>query len=168
MSKKLTQRRMKERLHYDPETGIFTWRLDQPSCGLAAGDVAGSTSIVDGYHRIGVDGDSQRQAHRLAFLYMTGAMPPEGVDVDHMNGVRNDNRWANLRQLSRSENMQNLQAPHADNKSGFLGVAPARERFAAYIRANKKNKYLGTFDTPQEAHAAYVAAKRVLHAGNML
>lgn len=106
-------------------------------------------------------------AHRLAFLLMTGAMP--AGDVDHINGNRADNRWCNLRDVSRAVNMQNLRKPRADNTTGFLGVSLSKGRYQAQIAANGKTHYLGLYDCPKLAHAAYVARKRLLHSeGNTL
>ena len=92
---------------------------------------------------------------------MTGEMP--SGEVDHERSIRTDNKWSKLRGAARSENAQNLQRAHADNKVGLLGVSRHREKFTAFIRADGKNKYLGVFDTPELAHAAYLAAKAIHH-----
>lgn len=160
----ITQERLKELLHYEPETGVFTWRVYR--CARArAGDRAGSVNKKMGYRFINVD-QGMYLAHRLAFFYMTGQWPSK--DVDHLKGDRDDNRWEKLRELSRSGNMQNLQSAHRDSKTGFLGVVPSKGRFAAQIRANGKNRHLGMFDSPEKAHHAYLEAKRLLHPAGML
>lgn len=159
----ITQERLKELLHYDPNTGVFTWAT-KASRNVVVGRVAGSSS-EGSYHVVRLD--KQRfQAHRLAFLYMTGEWPEH--DVDHINGVRTDNRWANLRDITRATNIQNQRAAHSDSAVEFLGVYynKARRKFVAQIKPQgQANKYIGGFDTAEEAHAAYLNAKRELHAG---
>lgn len=122
-----------------------------------------------GYLWASVDGHIYR-LHRLAILYMTGSMPDVSIDVDHINMIRTDNRFENLRCVSRKVNMQNKKLPSANNKSGFLGVFLHKklQRYTAQIRINGKNTHLGVFDTPELAHEAYLAAKRKFHEGNTL
>jgi hypothetical protein len=90
---------------------------------------------------------------------MTGAWPPN--DVDHINGVRDDNRWTNLRLATRAENLRNMKAK--TNKTGLKGVYLNAGRYTARIRHNYTSHYLGRFDTPEEAHAAYRKAADALH-----
>jgi hypothetical protein len=71
----------------------------------------------------------------------------------------------NLRDVSPRENKQNLRKPNRDNKAGLLGVSPNGKRWAAQVESNGRKFYLGTYDTPEEAHAKYLVAKRNLHAG---
>jgi hypothetical protein len=92
---------------------------------------------------------------------MTGEWPTH--QVDHKNSVRNDNRWENLRLATNAQNQQNLRKARADNSSGFLGVFPNKNRWSAQIAINGKSKCLGTFDTPELAHAAYLKAKASIH-----
>jgi hypothetical protein len=153
----ITQARLKELLHYDPDTGVFTYRVT--SRWYTAGGVAGGLTPV-GYRTIGIDRKGHL-AHRLAVLYMTGAMPPS--DVDHVNGVKSDNRWRNLRVATRGENQQNIRGPRGHNKTGLLGVRLWRGKFRAQIVHAGKQFYLGCFSTPEEAHAAYLKAKAELH-----
>lgn len=156
---KPTQERLKELLRYDRETGIFTW-LKSNNNYVKPGDVAGWPR--KGYTDICVDGVGYR-AHCLAWLYMTGAWP--AVEVDHKNGIKSDNRWNNLRETTHAVNMQNLRAPSKRNTTGFLGVSRWKEKFKADIRVNGRTKYLGLFETPELAHAAYLLAKRKHHEG---
>lgn len=156
----MTQARLKEVLTYCPDGGEFVW-LVATSNRVKAGAIAGSVDS-HGRRKITVDG-LRNEAHRLAFLYMVGDWPPE--EVDHINGDPLDNRWVNLRAVDRVTNQENLRRPRADNKTGYLGVVPSGKRFSAQIQARGKTKCLGTYATPQEAHAAYLAAKRELHAG---
>lgn len=163
MAQDVTHDELLKLLHYDPETGYFTWKLAR--CGqVPAGARAGSITAY-GYRRINIR-HKLYTAHKLAVFYMTGEWPRH--DVDHKRGNRDDNRWVKIRELSRAENMQNLQGAHKDNATGFLGVAPIRDRFAAYIRYDGRNRYLGTFNTPEEASRAYLAAKALHHPGSML
>jgi hypothetical protein len=101
--------------------------------------------------------------HRLVWALSTGDLPP--TELDHINGNRADNRPANLRLSTRSENNQNRRAAHANNRLGVLGVTQSGARFLARIRLDGKLIRLGRFDTAQEAHSAYLAAKRDMHAG---
>lgn len=145
----ITQSRLKELLHYDPETGVFTRRVSRSGGGLA-GSVAGTVGR-DGYSRIQYAG-RQYLAHRLAFLYMTGEFPAESVD--HINRDRSDNRWGNLRPASTVENLRN-KSPYSNNSSGFRGVSLDKrlKKWKSYGAANGKLVYLGMFLTAEEAAA---------------
>lgn len=117
---------------------------------------------VSGYLKLELDSFSY-QAHRLAWLYCYGEMPKN--QIDHINGIKNDNRICNLREATNSQNQQNLYNAQADNKSGFLGVSLRGDngKYRAAITLNKKTYNLGTYATPEEAHKSYVKAKRKLH-----
>ena len=145
--------------NYDPATGLLTWsvRRRRASPGSRAGSVN-----HDGYIRVKVL-QSQHFAHRIAWLLQTGEWPKG--EVDHRNGVRDDNRWSNLRDVDRSVNMQNQRRAQRNNvSSGLLGVrAHQTGKWQARIRHGSKQLYLGTFDTPEQAHAAYLIAKSRLH-----
>lgn len=155
----ITQGRLKELLHYDPESGLLTSKTRRGR--LAAGDVLGTIN-TDGYIQLGVD-YKDYLAHRLAFLYMTGKWPADVVD--HVNGVRNDNRWVNLRAVPVTTNVQNLRQATIVSSSGLLGAFKHRKRWRSEIRTTAGRLNLGTFNTAEEAHAAYLAAKRELHEG---
>ncbi len=86
------------------------------------------------------------------------------MTIDHINGDKVDNRLENLRLVSHGENLQNIRKPMRNNTSGFLGVCRSGGKFMATISVNGKSLNLGSFDKPEAAHAAYVAAKRRLHA----
>lgn len=154
----ITREILKNMLHYDAATGLF-YRLTS-SQGKNIFDKAGCLN-AGGYVRIIIAGKSY-VAHRLAWLYMTGEWV---TNIDHKNGVRNDNRWGNLRDGRNGINQQNIRRPKLHNKSGLLGAYPNGKRFMASIRVNKRAVYIGTFDTPELAHAAYVKSKRDLHPG---
>ena len=160
--KRITAERLRELLHYDPDTGDFTRLMASQSRPDTLGPIKARGNHL-GYILISVDGQ-QYQAHRLAFLYMTGAWPRQSVD--HINGDGRCNRWVNLRDVSTSVNLQNQRQARADNSQRLLGVYRNHRRFMARITtATKRNMYLGTFDTPEEAHQAYLMAKRRFHAG---
>jgi hypothetical protein len=147
--------RLRETLAYDPVTGIFTRRVSNLA-RWKVGSEAGSLHSL-GYRIIAVDGVMYR-AHRLAWLYVHGQWP-DGL-LDHANGDRADNRIANLRPATVSQNKANSKL-RSDNKSGFKGVyASELGGWRAEIRCDGKLHYLGRFGTPELAHAAYVAAAR--------
>ncbi len=148
----LTQARLRELLSYDPETGIFVWRV-KPARRIAAGSVAGCRRTVYGYVLIGVDG-AIYPAHRLAWLYVHGVWPSEYTD--HVNADRADNRLANLRECTPGENQSNRRR-NKNNASGFKGVVfhPATGKWRACVRAGGKCFSLGLHATKEQAHAAY-------------
>lgn len=149
--------KVRKQLEYDPYSGSITW--------IKNGKMAGCVS-KNGYRSIMVAG-KHFQAHRIAWFMYYGTWP--SMDVDHINGNRSDNRIDNLRDISRRSNIQNMRSPMSNNKSGYLGVLfDKRARFKkwyAMIRHDGKNKCVGYFNTPEEAHEAYVKAKRELHEG---
>ena len=155
----LTVERLRELLNYEQETGIFTWRVCT-SNRAPVGSVAGCLSKTSGYTYIGVLGKLYR-AHRLAWFYMTASWPK--YDTDHENRKRSDNKFDNLREATRSENMQNQTIVQPFNTHGFFGVTRYRKKWVAQIGVNGKNIYLGVYQTPELAHAAYLAAKRIHH-----
>lgn len=150
-------------LSYNPNTGDFHWKVDRAR-KARAGDLAG-THDSKGHRQIGVCG-KYYLAHRLAWLAFYGEMP--AGEVDHLNGVRDDNRISNLRDVSRSVNCQNEQRARRNNGCGFLGVTEKKYAFLAQIHANGKKIHLGSFRTAEAAHEAYLIAKRQLHPGNTL
>jgi len=152
--------KMKKLLAYDPNTGIFTW-LSNRRGQVKAGMVAGSVSMSVGYIYVGLPGRRRFAAHRLAWAYMHGEWPLD--EIDHINGCRTDNRIENLRCATPAENRQNLRSAKKNNKLGVLGVRKNGKRFSALIKVNYRSVYLGTFDTPEIAHEAYLAAKRDMH-----
>ena len=153
--------RVVELLAYDPATGAFTWRIARARnlAGAAAGRVE-----RDGYRRIGID-SKLYPAQRLAWLIAHG-QPPNG-EIDHIDGDRDNNALRNLRDVSMRINRQNQRKAHIDNQSGLLGVSwfAARKKWRAQISVEGKLRFLGSFDDPADAHAAYLAAKRNMHEG---
>ena len=163
--------RTKELLSYEPETGMMRWRVDRRSgpngcrVNARAGDVAGSPSSGGRYLTVGIDYKTC-PVHQLVFLMETGVWP-DG-EIDHLNGDMHDNRRCNLRKVDRQANSENLRRPMKGNRAGFLGVSIKRGKFHARIISKGKYFHLGSFFTAEDAHAAYVAAKRILHEGGTL
>lgn len=150
-----TQDELKALYHYDPETGVFT-HLQSRGKGKA-GQPAGNINGY-GYREMRVC-NSLFQAHRLAFLYMTGTFPEKPLTVDHINGVRDDNRWCNLRLADARQ--QNWNSPaDKDNQSGIKGAWPCKQtgRWVSMLQDGKTRIWLGRFDTAEEAHAAWIKA----------
>jgi len=146
----ITQKRLKEVLHYNQDTGLFIWIVAK-SDKTHIGDVAGSKHNA-GYIRIRID-KKLYLSHRLAFLYMTGKFPK--YEVDHINHIRTDNRWGNLRAVTRQENCFNASMPR-DNTSGVMGVSWAKKnkKWLANIRIDGKTKYIGLFEKIEDAITA--------------
>lgn len=153
---KLTAERLREVLHYDPETGVFTWLVSLRS-NVRVGDQPWNGGAR--YPEIGIDGRVYL-AHRLAVLYITGEWPRG--DVDHINLEKSDNRWANLRAATRGQNIANRRV-RSDSRSGVKGGVWHRggKKWMARITVNRKHIYLGLFETIEDAHTAYmIAAKK--------
>jgi HNH endonuclease len=160
---RLPVERLRELLSYDPATGHFVW-LVSTSRRVRVGSRAGYRQ-PDGQRIIRIDTDPY-VAHRLAWLYMTGEWPRSLIDHENMD--RDDNRWSNLRQATKSLNGAN-KGPPSNNTSGFKGVVRVkgyyvRERADAWkaeITVNMRHRHIGYFRTPELAAAVYAeAAKR--------
>lgn len=157
----LTATRLRELLAYSPKTGLFVRNCD--ASNAKAGDVAGAFDRK-GYINIRVDGPIYK-AHRLAFLYVTGEWPKS--EVDHRNGDKADNRWANLRDASAAINAQNHKAPRVDSRTGMRGVCwrKKEQKFVAQIQVGGRRKCLGYFEFAEDASRAYEAARLKHHPG---
>lgn len=157
----LTVKELRDRLHYDPDTGEFTWVLSNRTDKI--GKRAGTVLPV-GYIQFALCGHKQ-YAHRLAWLYMTGSWPVD--QLDHINGNKSDNRWCNLREATNAQNGANRGAQRNNRTSGLKGVFRDRRLrirpWVSYITRNRENYRLGRFDTAEEAHLAYRAAAARLH-----
>lgn len=147
----------KDRLNYDPNTGVFTWKIF-PKGKITKGLIAGG-KMKNGYAYIG---KPHIYAHCLAWMFVHGEIP-QGMVIDHINGNPGDNRIANLRCVSEKVNLQNQRKIKRNNSSGYLGVKfdVRHNTYSAVIS-------LGGFKTPEEAFEWYLKAKRVLHEGNTL
>jgi len=149
--KKLTQKRLKELLHYDPETGVFTW-VKTVNREVKRGDVAGYINKELGYRLIGICGKCY-YASRLAWLYMEGYFP-ENV-ADHRDRVRDNDRWDNLRHISRQCNSRNCKLS-IKNKSGITGVSWSKryQKWTANVTILYKSINLGAFNSKLDAAKA--------------
>lgn len=158
----LTHERLLSLLAYDADRGTLTWLPDardrsgrlHPKRGQSAGWVENS-----GYPRLTIDGRTYL-AHRVAWFHVHGVWPGE---LDHRNTDPLDYRLANLREVTHQQNTHNITRAHRDSASGLLGVRARKDRWVASICVAGERTHLGTFDTAEEAHAAYVAAKRERH-----
>ena len=153
----ISQERVKELLTYDPNTGFFTWKVMNSPTGTV-GSKAGT--ITQGYRMIGIDG-SMFRASRLAFLYMEGYTPEN--HVDHINRVRDDDRWCNLRHVTQSCNMRNV-GNRKDNKSGVKGVTWDKKvsKWLSRITVNNKMIFVGLHKSLDNAACARLAAEQCL------
>jgi hypothetical protein len=150
----ISHARLNELLSYDPETGIFVC-LTARKASCPAGMRATCTN-KKGYGRITLDRRSY-QLHRLAWFYVHAEWPPRLIDHRDLN--KTNNRIANLRVATNSQNTAN-QPLGNKNTSGFKGVVWHKSKWQAQITANGKTRYLGLFIDPAAAHAAYVAAAK--------
>lgn len=154
-----TLKRLKKALAYCPHTGAFTWQVTRGKA--RAGQAAGNVWVFKhtSYLRITFEG-RQYLAHRLAWLYQRGAWPNHQIDHRDRNGL--NNAWANLRAATHGQNQANARRR---NKSGYRGVCwdAGHNKWKAAITSNGRNYYLGRYDDPKEAYAAYCTAAREYH-----
>jgi len=152
-----TLARLKELLDYDPQTGIFTWKMAE-SKRIKVGCRAGCKDSYSGYWVIYID-RKRYYGHRLAWFWVHGQWP---TVLDHKNRDPSDNRISNLRKASPGQSRANTKI-HKNNSSKFKGVRQSGRGWAAIIRCNGKKIYLGTFATPEEAHSIYCKAGQRLY-----
>lgn len=158
--KRVDQAAVRYLFKYSKRTGLFTRRVSVSPKALK-GMVAGEKHPRR-YVAISIR-NKKYYAHRLAWLYVTGEWPDQ---IDHINGVKSDNRWRNLRAADYRLNSENRFKPQSNNTLKTLGVSPSDGKgFRARIGVRGKEMHLGTFPTKKKAHAVYVKAKRALHEG---
>lgn len=151
MAGELSRKELQWLYHYNRDDGLFRHRVTDQVVGRLR---------KDGYRRISIHGVPYF-AHRLALFYVNGAWP-DG-DVDHINGIRSDNRLENLRPATRSQNLHNPnRKKNSSNTSGFPGVRAHGKKWVASIKINYRPIHVGTYDTPEQAHAAYLEKKTEL------
>ena len=150
---------IQEYLDYNSDTGIFIWKKS-PSKKVKKGSIAGF--MQNGYVAITFNGELQ-YAHRLAWLFSYGKFPDNVID--HINGIKTDNRIDNLRDVTYAVNNQNQQKGHSGSKSGKLGVNwnSSKNKWVAKIGLNGKQRHLGYFDDVDEANDMYQKAKKLYH-----
>jgi hypothetical protein len=158
-SPSLTQSQLKELLYYDPDTGLFINKISRGSRALA-GAIAGDLNSI-GYWRIAIN-CSRYSAHRLAWLYVYGSWPKD--QIDHINRIRHDNRISNLREVTISQNLQNV-GLRTDNTSGYKGVCWSNKhrKWQAQIKINNVYLCLGRFKSLDDAIAVRKQAEEQLH-----
>lgn len=167
----LTQEIVRELLDYDPETGVLTWKDRAPHHfpignhsqehrarqwnATWAGKPAFTAKNGKGHLQGAISGKFTK-AHRIIWFYMTGEWPEQ---IDHENGNPSDNRWENLRNVNNQTNQQNVSRRH-DNSSGTTGVHWHKrdECWTATICVDGKNKWLGRFDSKDQAVASRLKA----------
>lgn len=163
------QHRLRELFDFDASAGVLIWRT-RPVESFAtvnawrswntrcAGKVAGYVDFTKGYRRIGLYGRLWK-AHRLIWIYANGDIP-DTLQIDHINGVRDDNRLENLRLVTNAENLRNRSMPRT-NKSGVVGVRWIKtdRKWRALIQVDGRQRHLGYFDTLDAAAAARARAE---------
>ena len=158
MSKhRLTLGEARRMFFYNRETGVLTRR--EATQGRKAGSVVGSLR-KDGYIQVRIKNVAYL-AHRLIWFIESGHWPIQ--EIDHINGVKDDNRIANLREASRSLNCQNVKTARMDSQTGIKGVRKNYNKWEAYIRVAGIRHYLGLHKTKEQAQHAYITAKNKLH-----
>lgn len=151
----ITHSRLLEVLRYEPESGNWFW-VNPDRTHRGAGPKLSLTK--KGYQIVKIDGKAYF-SHRLAWMYITGAEP--SLEIDHKNQVKNDNRFCNLREATRSQNQANI-STYRTSTTGFKGVTWHKEgrKFQSAIKVGGKCIYLGLFAKAEEAHEAYKSASQ--------
>ena len=160
----ITQEQLKEWLNYDPETGHFVWKKEKyrviRKSKSRIGDRAGY-KLNSGYRILHICNERIVE-QRAAWLFVNGKFTKDVID--HINGIRDDNRISNLRELSNQKNGENRTKKRSGSNIDLpIGVSMTKEnkkkKYVAKIMRNYVGKYLGYFETPEEARAAYIVAK---------
>jgi hypothetical protein len=167
LRKKINIELLHELLDYDQDTGVFRWKKDRfagssgKSLIAQAGQIAGGIR-PDGYSQIGIK-CVRHLSHLLAWAYVHGNQPDEDMQIDHIDGNRSNNRISNLRLVTVSQNMQNLQKAKRHNlHSGVLGVHwhGQGQCWRVRIKVNGRYHHIGLFKTIEEAQCARIAAEK--------
>lgn len=156
----ISQERLKELLHYDPVTGLFTWKV-RSSNRIHVGDVC-NYRIDAGYVMIRIDGKLM-YAHRLAWLYMTGVLSDDDL-IDHEDTIKDNNKYTNLRIATKGQNAHNSNK-RKDNTSGVKGVAFHKKsgKWMGQFSFDRKFIYVGLFTTIAEATSAVAKRREQMH-----
>lgn len=143
-------------IDYNPETGLFNWKIN--GRGRQFNKKKNSYKERNGYISIKINKKYFR-AHQLAWILYYKQIPPKGMYIDHINGIKTDNRICNLRLCTSAESAWNRKKPKT-NKTGYKGISVNKKtgKFYARIGVNRKTFCLGTFDTAEEAYNAYCLA----------
>lgn len=162
MKNLITQAELKEIIHYDPFSGEFFWLPSQANkfgraTQLRGGLVLARSIDSCGYYRIAIK-CREYKAQRLAWFYVTGKWPTH--QIDHINRIKTDNRFSNLREATHSQNSCN-KVYKKKSLSGFRGVKAADKngrKWMAHIKPNNRREHIGSFDTKEDAARAYDSA----------
>jgi hypothetical protein len=161
----ITQEILKELLHYDPTTGIFTWKVKVWPGGII-GSIAGSIGWK-GYWEVKLH-SKKYKGHRLAWFYVYGIWPSN--QIDHKDRIKLNNAIDNLRDVPQTINQQNrIEAQRNNLSTGFHGVSYDKEsgKYRARIKTDGIRKHLGRYETAELAYAAYLSAKKMYHPSYM-
>jgi hypothetical protein len=149
----MTQDELKKLITYNPETGILKWIKPRNTRSAKPKNISDGFPHNKGYMQIGIN-KKPYLVHRIIWLYMTGNFPKH--QIDHINGIKTDNRFANLREVTNQQNNFN-------NKAKGYCFVKDRNKYLASICVNGKNIHLGLFATKEEARASYLEAKITYH-----
>ena len=144
-------------LRYEPETGDFFWLVNRTN-GIKAGDLAGCQRGF--YWVISVWGVSY-SAQRLAFLYQEGRFPSEYVD--HINGIKLDNRWANLREATNAQNQHNRSGTGSNCRVKNVTYVAKRCKFQVSLKVRGREKFIGYFEDVELAELVAIEAREKYH-----
>ncbi len=156
----ITQEYLRERLHYDKDTGIFTWTDSKLNANRARGKKAGCI-YKNGYRYLDLTVNKKPYtytAHRLAWFYIYGEFPK--MMLDHINHNKLDNRISNLREVTHKENQRNKRV-NIRNTSGHTGVSFDKtcQKYKAQVTVDGKNKHFGYFQNVEDAAKAAKEAR---------
>lgn len=150
---------MKDHLEYNPVSGEFRWKNSR--CRIKGGVIAGSLRS-DGYRQIKFMGKLYL-SHRIAWEFVNGKIP-DGMEIDHVNVIKNDNRIINLRLATREDNQHN-HGIRKNNSSGVKGVHWHKGigKWQVRIMVGKNRVHLGYFSENKDAEKAAIEARELLH-----
>lgn len=154
------QQDIKSVLDYNPDTGIFIWKIRRQKAFNKSGKIAGAK----GKKSICIIlQDKSYPAHRLAWVYFYGNVLTEKEQVDHINGNPFDNRISNLRLATHAQNCSNARKWKGKLLPKGVSKQTKGDKYRARLQVGKDTIHIGTFDTPEEAHAAYCEAAKKHH-----
>jgi hypothetical protein len=163
MEKMITHQELRGIVSYDESTGVMRWTEKRKGGAFVTGNEVGSVNRY-GY-RVTNIWKRAYMVHRLIWLYIHGAWPSE--NIDHINGIRSDNRLVNIRDVSQRVNCENKRHTLKNSKSGLMGAVwrPRSGKWVAHITVNRRQIYLGQFDSAVAAHQEYLSKKIAWHQG---
>lgn len=154
----LTQARLKEVLHYSPETGLMTWKS---GANRKCSNQPAGTPRSDGYLSIGLD-YRRYLAHRLAWLFVYGEMPDKGLYLDHIDGNKANNKISNLRLATHSQNQMNSK-PRSVSGTKNVVWSESNKKWTVRFKANGKTLYYGIYKNLEDAKRVADSKRLELH-----